>query len=179
MGLVSDHKFTVCETQCVLSSANQIEFIISGMYKKILKESGRINVYDAYDGAPVIENATNGEVKFLDLTLAHYGLPIYDWVFSIEVAEHIPERYESIYLSNIIRHAREGVLMSWATPGQGGLFHVNEKPHQYVKDKFAPCFIFNGKKSAILRNNATKYWLKNNMMVFDRQAACPVDEFEN
>ncbi|KAK7004452.1 hypothetical protein BgiMline_005973, partial [Biomphalaria glabrata] len=55
-------------------------------------------------------------VRFLDLTAPHYGLPIYDWILSIEVAEHIPAKFEEIYLDNLVRHAREGIILSWAVP---------------------------------------------------------------
>ena len=29
------------------------------------------------------------------------------------------------FLDNIVRHARIGVVLSWAVPGQGGFHHVN------------------------------------------------------
>ena len=57
-------------------------------------------------------------MSFLDLTLPQYGLPLYDWVMSLEVAEHIPQDYEAIFIDNIVRHAREGVVLSWAVPGR-------------------------------------------------------------
>ncbi|KAK7004444.1 hypothetical protein BgiMline_005964 [Biomphalaria glabrata] len=69
----------------------------------------------------------NSTVSFLDLTAPQYGLPIFDWVVSIEVAEHIPAKFEEIYLDNLARHAREGIILSWAVPGQKGLSHVNNK----------------------------------------------------
>jgi hypothetical protein len=53
-------------------------------------------------------------------------------IISLEVAEHIPEKYEAVYLDNIFRHAKEGIILSWAVPGQGGLSHINNKPIEYV-----------------------------------------------
>ena len=41
-------------------------------------------------------------------------------VMSLEVGEHIPADYEAIFLDNLARHAKEGVLLSWARPNQGG-----------------------------------------------------------
>ena len=80
--------------------------------------SGLLKGYDSYDGAPFSEEISEGRVKYLDLTLPQYGLPLYDWIISLEVAEHIPREYENIYLDNIVRHAKEGVILSWARPGK-------------------------------------------------------------
>ena len=63
-------------------------------------------------------------MSYLDLTLPQYGLPLYDWVISLEVAEHIPAESEAIYLDNIVRHAREGVVLSWAVPGNNLFLYV-------------------------------------------------------
>ena len=81
-------------------------------------DSGLLKGYDAYDGAPFSEKTSEGRVQYLDLTLPQYGLPLYDWVMSLEVAEHIPKEFESIYLDNIVRHAKEGIVISWAKLGK-------------------------------------------------------------
>jgi hypothetical protein len=73
----------------------------------------------------LVEETSGGLVKFMDLTIPQYGLPIYDWIVSLEVAEHIPSQFESVYLDNVFRHAREGIILSWAVPGQNGLSHVD------------------------------------------------------
>ena len=105
-----------------------------GAYKRELTKLGQVQSYDAYDGAPYCEETSGGLVKFMDLTIPQYGLPIYDWIVSLEVAEHIPSQFESVYLDNVFRHAREGIILSWAVPGQNGLSHVNNKPLDYVID---------------------------------------------
>ncbi|CAG2225446.1 unnamed protein product [Mytilus edulis] len=104
----------------------------TGEYKTKLLGLGQIKSYDSYDGGPFTEEESKGNVKYMDLTIPHFGLPVYDWVVSIEVAEHIPKEYEEIFLDNIFRHANEGIILSWAVPGQGGLNHVNNKPIEYV-----------------------------------------------
>merc|ERR1719273_2352837 len=103
-----------------------------GMYKKYLDRTNMLELYDAYDGAPFAENVTDGRVKFLDLSVPQYGLPVYDWAISLEVAEHIPAKYEKIFLSNLVRHAKTGIIMSWAVPGQDGYGHINNQPKSYV-----------------------------------------------
>ena len=64
----------------------------------------------------------------MDPTIPQYCILQYDWIISLEVALHIPEKYEAVYLDNILRHAKEGIILSWAVPGQRGLSHINNKP---------------------------------------------------
>ena len=140
-----------------------------GEYKKYMDNSRKVALYDAYDGAPYCEKTTNGIVKFLDLTAPQYGLPVYDWVVSVEVAEHIPAKYESVYLDNIFRHAQQGIILSWAVPGQGGLSHVNLKSLEDVIN----LMLDNGYKldpyaGKVLRKAASVSWLKQNINVYRR-----------
>jgi len=69
----------------------------------VADESHLLQRYDAYDGSPFSEEALEGKVQHLDLTVPQYGLPVYDWVLSLEVAEHIPVKFEAIYLDNLFR----------------------------------------------------------------------------
>ncbi len=59
-------------------------------------------------------------------------MPLYDWVFSIEVAEHIPKTYEQIYIDNLVRH---GIILSWAVPKQEGHGHVNNQDFAYIEEQ--------------------------------------------
>lgn len=52
----------------------------------------------------------------------------------LEVAEHIPEKYVDILFDNIC-YFSNNVILSAATPGQGGIGHVNCQPYRYWKDK--------------------------------------------
>ncbi|XP_059178587.1 uncharacterized protein LOC131957810, partial [Physella acuta] len=140
-----------------------------GAYKRHLDTLKEVKSYTAYDGAPYCELVTNGTVIFLDLTVPQYNLPIFDWVISVEVGEHIPAKFEDIYLDNLARHAREGIVLSWAVPGQGGLSHVNTKPLEAVKDQMKKRgFLINLSASTPLREAATFYWLKANVYVYNR-----------
>lgn len=141
-----------------------------GRYKKLLDESGQLAVYDAFDGAPYSESLSEGRVKFLDLTIPQYGLPLYDYVISLEVAEHIPKEYEAIYVDNVIRHAKEGIVLSWAWPGQEGHSHVNGKALEDVikllKDKG---FEHDPSSSEVLKQSSTFMWLKKSTNVYKRK----------
>ena len=103
-----------------------------GIYKQNYLDIGLLSQYDSYDGAPFIETETNGSVKFLDLSIPQYGLPLYDYVICLEVAEHIPAKYENVFLSNLVRHAKTGIILSWGRPNQKGHFHVNNRSLDHV-----------------------------------------------
>jgi len=146
-----------------------------GRYKQKLLASGKVSGYDAYDGAPFCDTTSEGRVKFLDLTLPQFGLPIYDWAMSLEVAEHIPAQFESVYIDNVVRHAREGVLISWARPGQGGYSHVNNRPFEYVRDLMSKLgFEHDSAASTKLKEAASFDWFKHNTNVFRRKE--PMDD---
>ena len=45
----------------------------------------------------------------------------------MKVAEHIPKEFEHVYIDNLVRHAKEGIILSWSKVGQGGHSHVNNQ----------------------------------------------------
>ncbi|VDI67971.1 Hypothetical predicted protein [Mytilus galloprovincialis] len=140
-----------------------------GAYKREILKLGQVKSYDAYDGAPFCEETSEGRVKFMDLTIPQYGIPLYDWILSLEVAEHIPKRYESVYLDNIFRHARAGIILSWATRNQGGTGHINEQSPQYVLDIMEKNGFYRDEKSSKqLRKSSTLWWLAKNTNVYRR-----------
>ena len=147
-----------------------------GLYKEYYDKTGLLNLYDAYDGAPFVETETKGTVKFLDLAIPQHGLPIYDWVICLEVAEHIPQQYEEIFVRNIVRHAKTGIILSWAVPGQTGHFHVNNKPLDLViqlLNKYG--FEREEKMSKSLQANARNKALKANTNIYLRSENFPID----
>merc|ERR1711920_1014384 len=73
----------------------------------------------AFDGTPNIENLTHGFVSHADFTKP-IMVDVADWVVSIEVGEHIPPAFENRFLATVTSHARKGIVLSWAVPGQGG-----------------------------------------------------------
>ena len=138
-----------------------------GEYKKHILSLNQVEKYDAFDGAPYTEETTDNLVEFLDLSVPIYHLPKYDWVISMEVAEHIPKEFESIFINNLARHAKEGIILSWAAVGQSGFSHVNEQDLTYVINKFEKInFIIDYANSKVLQNAATLWWLKKNLYVF-------------
>jgi SAM-dependent methyltransferase len=60
----------------------------------------------------------------------------FDLVVCLEVAEHIPEAHSDTLIDNLCRHG-DVIMFSAAIPGQGGEFHVNERPYEHWRRKFA------------------------------------------
>lgn len=58
-----------------------------------------------------------------------------DAVISLEVAEHLPETAAGAFVASLTS-AAPYIVFSAATPGQGGLHHINEQPHAYWLEKF-------------------------------------------
>ena len=82
----------------------------------------------AVDGLPSnINNACYPTVN-IDLSNGFVHTAV-DLVHCQEFVEHVEERY----VDNIISSFKSGkiVVMTHATPGQGGYHHVNEKPAEY------------------------------------------------
>lgn len=59
-----------------------------------------------------------------------------DLALSTEVAEHLPETVADTYV-DFLTSLSDVVIITAATPGQGGTDHVNEQPNSYWIDKFA------------------------------------------
>ena len=59
----------------------------------------------------------------------------FDLVESLEVAEHLPPSAARTFIDNLVAHG-DVVLFSAAAPGQGGEYHVNERPYDYWRALF-------------------------------------------
>ena len=105
-----------------------------GLYVEYLRATGCWAV--GYDGTPGIDEITGGAVQFADLSLP-VMLPITNAVISIEVGEHIPPKFESVFLDNLCRHATELLIVSWATVNQPGRGHCNCQNFATLAPKFA------------------------------------------
>jgi SAM-dependent methyltransferase len=137
-----------------------------GHYEKFLKENGYHGHHYSLDAAPNVEQLTNGAVHYGDASTP-FHLPKFDWVISIEVAEHVPPQYEDQLMLNFVNHARKGVIISWATPGQNGIGHFNEKTKADVKKLFqAHSFHFCDDLTEVLSRNVYLGYIRRNLLVF-------------
>lgn len=135
----------------------------NGEYTKYLNEHG-VECYGC-DGNPYTPNISDN-CGVCDLTKPVTLEPV-QWVVCLEVAEHIPKEYEGELMNNIHNLNTEGVIISWAIPGQGGHGHVNEQDNDYVRKLFRG-YKENFENEKELRDNAVFPWFKNTLMVFER-----------
>lgn len=137
-----------------------------GVYVRQLRAAGI--ECDGYDGNPVTKERSGGICQTLDL-VEPQQLPIYSWVISIEVGEHIPSNYEFHYIENLHRHNSQGIIMSWAVRGQNGLGHVNCRDNHEVKKLMSLLgYRSNEEQEKRFREAAVFHYLKNTLMVFNK-----------
>lgn len=70
-----------------------------------------------------------------DLRTYDPGVQVYDLCLCLEVAEHIDEEYSDTLLDTLVAFS-DDIVFTAATPGQGGVDHVNEQPHDWWVEKF-------------------------------------------
>jgi hypothetical protein len=122
-----------------------------------------------YDGNPYTSNLTNGMCEVLDFSQPVDLRPL-DFVLSLEVGEHLPPKFEDVFIDNLHRHNTDGIILSWAIKNQGGWGHFNEQNNEYIKQKFLNLgYINNIEEEIFLRNASTLPWFKNTIMVFLKQ----------
>ena len=107
-----------------------------GRYTRYFRERRPRLVREArcFDGAPRVELATGGLCRYMDLARPQAALaraPA-DWVLSLEVGEHVPARFTAPFLDNLHHANRQGIILSWAVPGQGGYHHTHELANRDV-----------------------------------------------
>lgn len=139
-----------------------------GKYVKHLIDIGLDCI--GYDGNPNTPKYTNGVCKVLDLSEVFDLEKKYNCVISLEVGEHIPKRYESIYINNLTAHCKDFLICSWAVPGQGGDGHVNCQTNEYIIEQFTKRgFLLNSKLTHRLRVNSSLSWFRNTLFFFERE----------
>jgi cyclopropane fatty-acyl-phospholipid synthase-like methyltransferase len=122
-----------------------------------------------YDGNPYTPEESDNLCFVLDLSESFDLGKKYDCVLSLEVGEHIPKQYESIFINNLLNHSNKMIILSWATIGQGGHGHVNEQPNNYIENLFIPHgYTRNLDYEKRLRDSAQWWWFKNTIMVFEK-----------
>ena len=89
------------------------------------------------------------------------------WVYSFEVGEHIPKDKEAHFFDLLTKG--DGVIVSWAIPGQGGDGHINERKTSYVCQKIKDRgFAYDKSVSQRMRDASCLPYFVHNLMVFRR-----------
>jgi len=139
-----------------------------GEYVRIFQEHN-INA-TGFDGNPNTPELTNNLCKVLDLSIPIQLDTQFDWVMSLEVGEHLPKKFEDIFINNLHINNKNGIVLSWAREGQGGHGHFNEQNNDYIKTKICSLGYTNDTDAeAKLRDDSTLFWFKNTIMVFRKK----------
>jgi SAM-dependent methyltransferase len=96
----------------------------------------------------------------------------FDLIQSLEVAEHIASSSADTFVTNLAAHG-DVILFSAAVPGQGGELHVNERPYEYWRDKFAANGFrtFDWLRPRIRSYPGVEPWYRYNTLIFARDCA--------
>lgn len=136
-----------------------------GLYVRDLRTVGFRS--GGFDGNPATWEITDGRCLQADLSKDLDLGTRWDWVLSLEVAEHIPRQFEKSFLDNLERHACSGMVLSWGN--QAGEGHVNLRTSEEVEDLMQQRgFESLPERSEELRAAATLPWLKTTVLVFQR-----------
>ena len=93
----------------------------------------------------------------------------FDMAMSLEVAEHLDEKYADTFIDTLCRHS-DIVLFSAAHVGQGGDGHVNEQPISYWIDKFKKRdYVWHDIRDVFKDNYDIEQWYKDNISIFIRK----------
>ena len=93
----------------------------------------------------------------------------FDIGMSLEVAEHLDEKYADTFIDTLCRHS-DIVLFSAAHVGQGGDGHVNEQPLYYWIKKFEKRgYIWHDIRNIFKDSYDIEQWYKDNIAIFKKE----------
>ena len=82
----------------------------------------------------------------------------FDLVMSIEVAEHIPEKFSATLIDSICGHAKDMIVFTAAPPGTPGGDHINCRPRSFWDALFERHgFVFDSRKTDDLMQHARQH----------------------
>jgi SAM-dependent methyltransferase len=95
----------------------------------------------------------------------------FDLVESFEVAEHVNRDASATFADNLAKHSRQFILFSAAPPGQGGEYHVNERPYEFWRKLLAErgFVALDCVRPAILGDSRISYWYRYNTFLYVRR----------
>lgn len=143
-----------------------------GQYLRRFADAGFINMI-GFEGATY--NSPYNEFKRIvkqDLTIP-FQLPLKGNCIFLEVAEHIPAKYENIMLDNVINACSDKLIMSWAVRGQDGWGHINcVNNDEAIAKLTSKGMIYCAKESKLARDSISdadpNQWFRNTTLVFKK-----------
>lgn len=110
-----------------------------------------------------------GNILIYDLTTPLNLNRKFDLAISLEVAEHIDEKFTDVFIESLTS-ASDTIVFSAAVPFQGGHNHINLQWQSYWIEKFRlqgyACYDLI--RPEIWTNPNVFYWYKQNMLVFSK-----------
>lgn len=99
----------------------------------------RCNGFQArgFDATEEIDEISGGRVTYADLSEDRCICPVASWGICVEVGEHIPEPSLGAFIANVAGATLDGLIISWAVPGQRGTGHVSCREPEWVAEQFA------------------------------------------
>jgi SAM-dependent methyltransferase len=145
----------------------------TGTWLKVFEERG-VADYQGVDGAHLDRSLLKIPTdRFLtcDLNQPFSLNRTFDLVLSLEVAEHLDERYADGHVETLVNHGR-AILFSAAIPGQGGQYHVNEQWPEYWQAKFKKhgYYFHDVIRPRVWNNGRVDWWYRQNMFLVTREA---------
>lgn len=138
-----------------------------GFYLSVLENFGFVNLIGIEGQIPKQKRFPN----ILQKNLIHNFLLPKGHIISLEVGEHIPQKYTNIYVKNLANNTCENgfLILSWAIPGQVGVGHVNCLSNRDVIEIMTQQnFQFLPEPTKEARDIANKTWFKNSVMFFKK-----------
>jgi len=141
-----------------------------GYWIKVWKDEMKLDDVLGIEGSYVTDDMFYLDKKHLrneDLKLPIKLGRKYDLVMSLEVAEHIEEKYADVFVQNLV-DVGDVVLFSAAIKGQIGTYHVNEQMPEYWAEKFARhgYEVVDYIRPLIWNDGEIDYWYRQNILLF-------------
>lgn len=131
-------------------------------------EFGNVHVMDIVLHDVVIKKRSIG------VTDVYGYLNTFKSVICLEVGEHIPEKYVSLFCDKIAKYCRRGgkLILSWAVPGQDGIGHVSCRHNIWVVNEFEKrgfkLLVDDSISARNIVENRVSYF-RNTIMIFEKK----------
>jgi hypothetical protein len=137
-------------------------------YGEYIKNISRLGIeaigFEAHPNRTRYEN-----IQELDLSIPIVLERSADISISLEVGEHIPAKFEQIFLNNICNNTKDTVVLSWAIEGQTGDGHVNCRNNDYIISEMEKRgFVFDPTILETRKSFNSDQWFQNTAMLFHK-----------
>ena len=142
-----------------------------GFYLSVLESAGFGNL-TGYEGSPTAQPKFKN-IQSQDLATS-FDVSNKGHVICLEVAEHVPRKYEQVFLNNITNACDGYLIFSWAIRGQGGTCHVNCRNNDEVMDMIIEKgFRYDHELTQLARSVIENHcgWFQDTLLIFYTERA--------